>query len=70
MKTKTYTISWIAIIYKDDRYKYIDDTIKLDSQKDLSINEIDEIARDIIKVNILDKYDTDRIFKLYITNVD
>ena len=70
MKTKTYTISWIAIIYIHDKYKYIDGLFELDSEKDLSVNEIQELARDIIKIKIVDKYDTERVFKIYITNID
>ena len=67
---RTYDITWVAIIYKDDIYKYIDGDIKLESDKELSMNELDKLAREIIKGNIYDKYNTERIFKLYITEVN
>ena len=67
---RTYNITWVAIIYKAETYKYISDTLKLESEKDLSINEIEKQARDIIKEEIYNKYNTERIFKLYITQMN
>ena len=67
---KTYNIYWIAIIYKDDIYKYIDGNIKLDSEKDLSVNEIDKLARELIKQDIYIKHNTERIFKIFLTEVN
>ena len=66
----TYTVTWISIIYNAQTYQYIDGSIKLQAKKDLKVSEVDELARDIIKVKIADEYNPDRIFKLYITNVD